>query len=233
MKKLYSILIAGCLTAIIAPIAHCEDTSVGSVKEFKGQVLINDKEGEPFVPAKTGLSLFQGGAVIVMDDASVLLEIKGRGNMHLTDNAAIQLKDVAATGEFTRVTAVRAPVLFLYPTGLSASKAPGITKLVFGINHNLDKLKGAIDFKVYALHEDSEDELDEDASLSEFIKSSLLLASFKRKEVYSENGYTWYNLQSDSQLTDTGEYTVYLTAQRDKEETKLGQSTLLIIEESD
>lgn len=232
VRKLHSILVTATLTAILIPIAYCDDT-VGAVKEFEGQVLVNDKEGAPFVPASAGLSLFRGGAVIVMDDASAILEIKGRGNIHLTDNAAVELKNVVSTGEFTRVTGVRAPVLFLYPTGQSDSSAPGIIRIVFGINHNLDKIKGALDFKIHALHEDSEDNLDEDASLSEIVNNSTLLSSFKRKRAYSEKDYSWYNLKSDSKLSGEGEYTIYLTAQRGNEQVRLGQSTFLIIEERD
>lgn len=233
MSKAYSVLMVFFLAAILIPVAYCEDRSVGAVKEFEGQVLINNKEGAPFVPASAGLSLFRGGAVIVMDDASVILEIKGRGNIHLTDNAAVELKNVASTGEFTRVTGVRAPVLFLYPTGQSDCSTPGTIRIVFGINHNLDKIKGAVDFKVHAIHEDSEDDLDEDASLSETVKNSTLLCSFKRKTAYSEKDYSWYTLKSDSKLSDTGEYSIYLTAQRGEEQIRLGQSTFLIVEESD
>ena len=231
MKKIYYGIIA-IIIIVVAPVTGYTNDPIGRIKETQGQVLINNNEGEPFIPAKTGVSLFKGGAVVVMDDASVVLDINGRGTLHLTDNAAIQLKDVEATGEFTRVTGVRAPVLFLYPTGQS-DESTGLVKLVFGINHNLDKIKGLRNFNAYAIFEDAEDELDEDAPLNEVTDHSILLGSFNRKKNSSINSYSWYELNSKSSLNEDGEYTIYITAQRDGKLIRLGQSTLLIVENHD
>ena len=45
-----------------------------------------------------------------------------------------RLKQVAATGEFTTVTGVRAPVLFLFPMGRSQAIEPGKVDMTFGVN---------------------------------------------------------------------------------------------------
>ena len=134
---------------------------IGFVKSVEGTVMVCPDEGQAFAPAKVGQKVFSGGVVVAMEDGSVVLDIKGKGELTLSDNAALKLKEVSATGEYSAVTGVRAPVLFLYPTGDSKELKPGIITVTFGINHSLDKVKGIKEYRLFLLHEDKGDELDD------------------------------------------------------------------------
>jgi hypothetical protein len=181
----------------------------------------------PFAPAQEGMSLFQGGTVIALEDASATLSLKGKGEIKVTDNASLKLKEVA--GEFSTVTGVRAPVLFLFPTGESGPCTADSVVVTFGINHNLDKIQGVDSFDIYALHEDAEDGVEGDDPEA-LLDAATHLATFEAKGKVSEKDYTWYSVPSDVLLEEDGEYTLFITATREEETLRLGQSSLLLIE---
>jgi len=222
-------LLFGLSCAVPAVPRAAADDVLGEVKDVSGDVVVSPADGSPFVPATVGRRLVRGAVVIVMEDSRALLTLKDRGEVTLVDNASLKLEPAVASGDYTTVTAVRAPVLFLFPTGRSAAVRPGAVPCTFGINHTLDTVRGVTTFRLYALHEDAEDELDEDAGPAAALEVATLLAEVPVRTHRAETGYTWYRVTSKP-LTVEGEYTVFVVAVRGDELVRLGQSTLLTVE---
>ena len=218
------------LISFLFPFSLFAGAEIGFVKSVEGSVMVCPDEGQAFAPAKVGQKVFSGGVIVAMEDGSVVLEIKGKGELTLTDNAALKLKEVAATGEYSAVTGVRAPVLFLYPTGETDDLKAGQVSVTFGINHSLDKVKGVKEYRLFLLHEDVEDELDEPDGPAA-LKAAQVVAKFKSLKKPATNTYSWYTVKTKKALEKSGEYTLFVGAKRGKEWIRLGQSTLLVIEE--
>lgn len=206
--------------------------AVGTVKSVEGEVMASIAEGEAFAPVEAGARLHQGGVIVVMEDSSVVLDLAGKGEVTLADMASLKLDAPAEGGEYSTVTGVRAPVLFLFPTGETAGLAPGDQVLTFGINHDLDKIRGVEVFRIHALHEDDEYELEGDSD-AELIDASKVVAEFTRKSKTKAADYTWYNVMTSRPLDAPGEYSVFLVGVRGGERIKLGQSTLVLVEEAE
>lgn len=222
------------LLALLAPAAGtAAEDAIGSVKAMDGPVLLRDREGDAFAPAKVGQPLFGGGTVLVMEDASATLALTGRKDVTLDDNVALNLRAFEGQGEFAAVTGVRAPVLFLHPTGATGPRPPGTLQLAFGIHHGLESIRAVKDFQVHALHEDAEDELPLDAPVEAVIEAARAIAGFQRPAKVPADGYAWYSMTSTVPLTAEGEYTLFVTAGRGKDARRLGESTLLVIEGPD
>ncbi len=200
---------------------------IGYVKSVDGAVMVCPDEGQAFGPAKVGQKVFSGGVVVAMEDGTVVLDIKGKGELTLADNAALKLKEVAASGEYSAVTGVRAPVLFLFPTGETEDLKAGKVTVTFGLNHSLDKVRAVKSYQLYALHEDEGDELD-DPEGPEALALAQEIGAFKRCKRPAKDGYSWYKVESEP-MNKPGEYTVFVVAQRGKDKVRLGQSTLLVI----
>ena len=206
--------------------------AVGTVKSIEGAVMLSAGDGEPFEPAEVGAALPSGGAVVVMEDSTAVLDLLGKGEVSLSDMASLKLEAPADGGEYSTVTGVRAPVLFLFPTGQSKDLPAGAQALTFGINHDLEKVQPVTEFRVHALHEDTEAELEGDSD-GELIDASEVVATFTRKAERAEADYTWYNLMTDEALEAEGEYTLFLVGVHGDDLIKLGQSALVYITEED
>ena len=184
------------------------DEIVGRVKSVKGEVMLCKREGLPFSPAKEGAKLFAGGIVLALDDSSVSLLLDGRGEVVLADNASLRLAQRESSGEYSAVTGVRAPVLFLFPCGDSEIRLGEELSFTFGINHSLDKIAGLKGFEIYGLHEDRAFELGFPEG-AEAMEGAELLASFEARDDPSKEGYTWYRVDArpaDGAAFEVGEY---------------------------
>lgn len=225
-----AITLALALGATALPVAAAG--TVGTVKSVEGQVMMATGEGEEFGLAEVGAELPSGGVIVVMEDSTAVLDLAGKGEVTLSDMASLKLEAPAAGGEYSTVTGVRAPVLFLFPTGQTSDLPPGPQALTFGINHDLDKVKGVPKFRVLALHEDDEAELEGDSD-GERIDAARVVAEFETKAKTVPADYTWYNLMTSEDLDAPGEYTVFLVGIRGDETVKLGQETLVYVEEAE
>jgi hypothetical protein len=132
--------LAGLLTLLFA--AATSAGPVGTVKSVEGDVMVAAGEGEPFAAAEAGAELAEGGLIVVMEDSTAVLDLAGK-EVTLSDMASLKLEAPKDGGEYSTVTGVRAPVLFLFPTGQSPELPPGELALTFGINHSLEKILGS------------------------------------------------------------------------------------------
>lgn len=220
--------VAGALAVLLA--AAVPAAPVGTVRSVEGEVMASVADGEPFGPVDAGTELHEGGVVVVMEDSTAVLDLAGKGPVTLADMASLKLEASASTGEYSTVTGVRAPVLFLYPTGTSADLAPGRVALTFGINHDLDKIRGVEAFQVMALHEDAEADLAGEGD-AELLDAAKVIGEFAAKARTARADYTWYDLRSTEPLEGPGEYTLFVVGVRGGERVKLGQSTLVYVED--
>lgn len=209
------------------PGLRAEEAAIGSVKAMSGQVLLRSDAAGPFSPAAVGSPLHGGGTVLVLEESSATLAITGRKDLTLDDNAALNLRDVDGTGEFAAVTGVRAPVLFLFPKGNSSPQAPGPMKLAFGVHHGLDAIRDVTRFRVYALHEEAQDELPLDAPSEALVEAATVVAEFLRKKDAPRDGYTWYALTTRLPFEKGGEYELFVAAVEGETVRRLGESSLV------
>ena len=61
----------------------------------------------------------------------------------------------------------------------------------------------------------------------------MVVAEFTKKADAAKADYTWYNLMTDEALDREGEYTVFLVGVSGETKVKLGQSTLVYVEEAE
>lgn len=222
-------LVALALALVAAGGAGAEP--VGKLAKVEGAVLVRPDAGEGFAPGTVGQVLHRGGAVVVMEGAAATLDLGARGKVELADNAALDLAQALAAGQFSTVTGVRAPVLFLHPTGDSDPYVEGALRVTLGINHDLDKVRGVTEFSLYALHEDDEYDLDPDAGVGAVLEVATELTSFQAKPVGGgRSGYTWYDLEVAEPPEDEGDYTLFVVARAGEAPVRLGQSSLLLVE---
>ena len=170
--------------------------------------------------------------MLALDDSSVSLLLDGRGEVVLADNASLRLAQRESSGEYSAVTGVRAPVLFLFPCGDSEIRLGEELSFTFGINHSLDKIAGLKGFEIYGLHDDRAFELGFPEG-AEAMEGAELLASFEARDDPSKEGYTWYRVDArpaDGAAFEVGEYSIFIAARRGNEKLRLGQSTLLYVE---
>ena len=103
------------IAAMALATAALAGNPIGTVKSVDGEVMVSAGEGEPFGPAEAGAELAEGGVVVVMEDSTAVLDLAGKGEVTLADMASLKLEAPADGGEYSTVTGVRAPVLFLFP----------------------------------------------------------------------------------------------------------------------
>lgn len=223
--------VAALLALALATAAGAGD-AIGTVKSIDGEVMASVGEGEPFGPVTAGTELMEGGVVVVMEDSTAVLDLAGKGEVTLADMASLKLEAPADGGEYSTVTGVRAPVLFLFPTGQTGDLPPGPQALTFGINHDLEKVAGVESFRVHALHEDDEADLEGDGD-AERIDASQVVATFTKKAKTASADYTWYNLMTDDSFQNPGEYSIFLVGLKGDEKVLLGQAALVYVEEAE
>lgn len=231
MRWNMSFVLALALVYLTAPVVSLANKAIGHIESLEGTVMCCPADGHQFAPARQGQPLFAGGVIVTMETGRAVLQVEGKGRLTIADNAALKLAAIDTGGEYSAVTGVRAPVLFLYPTGQSNEIRPGTTEITFGLNHDLDSVRGLTDFRVYALHEDNADELD-DPDGPESIRHGTVIASFSTSAHKATEGYTWYSVKT-SPLEVAGEYIVFIAARREATFIRLGQSTLLVVSPPD